>query len=219
MRHYADQLIAEREIHDQTITALANILPGEIKSRKVRASAPGPRGVAWRMGKGWKCGVIAHTLANHDARVELTCVESGVSGRVHRLDQCMRNIPAKLFDYRALTLKAGVQTDLAGIFAIIGHCFPPAVRVRVAVADDCEQRFLSLTPYRRRFGVGQSVFRRQSPSWRIQVSPVEVAIRTCSGRLRSMATIGSVRAGGRFWPVPVAETMERRQWRPLSVEE
>jgi hypothetical protein len=32
----------------------------------------------------------------------------------------MRKIPAKLFDYRALTLKAEVQTDLAGIFAIIG---------------------------------------------------------------------------------------------------
>ena len=63
--------------------------------------------------------VNRHTLANHDARAELTCVESGVSGRVHRLDQCMRNIRAKLFDYRALTLKAEVQTDLAGIFAII----------------------------------------------------------------------------------------------------
>jgi hypothetical protein len=32
----------------------------------------------------------------------------------------MRNIPAKLFDYRALTLKAEVQTDLAGIFTNIG---------------------------------------------------------------------------------------------------
>jgi len=38
---------------------------------------------------------------------------------VHRLDQCTRNIPAKLFDYRALTLKAEGQTDLAGIFAVI----------------------------------------------------------------------------------------------------
>jgi hypothetical protein len=72
---------------------------------------------------GWKNGKpndMRHTLANHDARAELTCVKSGVSGRVHRLDQCMRNIPAKLFDYRALTLKAEVQTDLAGIFDNIG---------------------------------------------------------------------------------------------------
>jgi hypothetical protein len=63
---------------------------------------------------------MGHTLANHDARAVLTCLESKVSGRVHRLDQCMRNIPAKLFDYRALTLKAEVQTDLAGIFTNIG---------------------------------------------------------------------------------------------------
>ena len=28
----------------------------------------------------------------------------------------MPNIPAKLFDYRVLTLEAEVQTDLAGIF-------------------------------------------------------------------------------------------------------
>jgi hypothetical protein len=55
------------------------------------------------------------------AEVGLTGVKSGVSGRVHRLDQCMRKIPAKLFDYRALTLKAEVQTDLAGIFAINGE--------------------------------------------------------------------------------------------------
>jgi hypothetical protein len=32
----------------------------------------------------------------------------------------MPNIPAKLFDYRALTLEAEVQTDLAGIFINIG---------------------------------------------------------------------------------------------------
>jgi hypothetical protein len=39
-----------------------------------------------------------HTPANHDARAALTFVESGVYGRVHRLDLCMRNIPANLFD-------------------------------------------------------------------------------------------------------------------------
>jgi hypothetical protein len=52
-------LIAECEIHDQTVTALAGILPSEIKSWKVRASVPGPPQVAWRIGAGWKCGVIA----------------------------------------------------------------------------------------------------------------------------------------------------------------
>ena len=51
----------------------------------------------------------------------------------------MRNIPAKLFDYRALTLKAEVQTDLAGIFTNIGSYSPPgsaglgAARPRVTV--------------------------------------------------------------------------------------
>ncbi|SRR5258708_4259905 len=45
-----------------------------------------------------KIGVMGHTLANHDARAHLFCLESEVSGRVHRLDRCMRNILAKLFD-------------------------------------------------------------------------------------------------------------------------
>jgi hypothetical protein len=50
---------------------------------------------------------IAHTLANRDARAVLTYLESVASGRVHRLDQCMRNmrnIPAKLFDSKSLAL-------------------------------------------------------------------------------------------------------------------
>jgi hypothetical protein len=51
----------------------------------------------------------SYTPANRDARAGLIYVESGVSGRVHGLDQCIRNIPAKLFDYRALTLKVGFK--------------------------------------------------------------------------------------------------------------
>jgi hypothetical protein len=39
--------------------------------------------------------VISHTLANYDARAELNYVESEFSGHVHKLDQCMSNIPAK----------------------------------------------------------------------------------------------------------------------------
>ena len=52
---------------------------------------------------------------------------------MHRLDQIMPNIPAKLFDHEALTLRAEVQTALAGIFINIGSSlsaigqFPSAV--------------------------------------------------------------------------------------------
>src|ERR1035438_7907573 len=40
----------------------------------------------------------------------------------------MPNIPAKLFDYRVLTLEAEVQTDLAGIFINIGLYSPRVTR-------------------------------------------------------------------------------------------
>src|SRR5260370_42636774 len=48
---------------------------------------------------------MRHTPANHDARALLTSFESETSGRVHRLDPCMRKIPANLFDSRPFTLK------------------------------------------------------------------------------------------------------------------
>jgi hypothetical protein len=48
--------------------------------------------------------------ANRDARVRLTQTESVNYGRVHRLDRINRNKPAKLFDYKALTLNIKVQT-------------------------------------------------------------------------------------------------------------
>ena len=48
--------------------------------------------------------------ANRDARAGLTQTESVNYGRVHRLDRISRLRPAKLFDYRALTLSIKVQT-------------------------------------------------------------------------------------------------------------
>ncbi len=64
--------------------------------------------------------VNSHTLANRDARAVLTYLESVASGRVHRLDQCMRNIPANLFDSKSFTLKPAGRYRLTGIFTIIG---------------------------------------------------------------------------------------------------
>jgi hypothetical protein len=67
---------------------------------------------------------ITHTLANHDARADLTCLESMASGACTDWIRRMPNIPAKLFDYRVLTLEAEVQTDLAGILIINGPKMP-----------------------------------------------------------------------------------------------
>jgi hypothetical protein len=40
---------------------------------------------------------------------------------VHRLDQLMRNLPAKLLDYKALTLKTEGKQIWTGKFTIIGR--------------------------------------------------------------------------------------------------
>src|ERR1035437_6308843 len=45
--------------------------------------------------------------ANRDARAQLTEIESATSRRVHRLDRICGNKPAKLLDFKSLTLRSG----------------------------------------------------------------------------------------------------------------
>src|ERR1035437_171361 len=70
--------------------------------------------------------------ANRDARAQLTEIESATSRRVHRLDRICGNKPAKLLNFKSLTLRSGssrfgpVYLYFSGVWWCEGD-FAPAI--------------------------------------------------------------------------------------------
>ena len=72
---------------------------------------------------------------------------------VHRLDQLTPNIPAKLFYCRALTMRAELQTDLAGIFSGFGALLEQCVVRLTSVPSPSSVRRVLAHSMRRAFHV------------------------------------------------------------------
>src|ERR1035437_2323284 len=93
--------------------------------------------------------------ANRDARAQLTEIESATSRRVHRLDRICGNKPAKLLDFKSLTLRSG-SSRFGPVYLYLPATIPGILQFGAESASPLVFRQCSLEqgPFR----IAQSVF-------------------------------------------------------------